>query len=57
MEPDEKLLEAARERLEWLREEYGEDDIDYQTFAPIVSALDACHILIGKALRSPTGQV
>lgn len=30
------ILKAARLRLEWLRDEYGEDDIDYLTFRPVV---------------------
>lgn len=33
-------LTAARERLAWILAEYGEDDIDYQTFGPLVAALD-----------------
>jgi len=34
-------LKAAQERLEWLRDEYGEGDIDYQTFRPIVTIVEA----------------
>ena len=36
---DLELLAEARRRLDWIRDEYGEDDIDYQTFAPIVALL------------------
>jgi hypothetical protein len=32
-------LIAARERLEWLRSEYGPEDIDFVTFALIYEAL------------------
>jgi len=35
------LLSAARIRLDWILEEYGEDDIDYQTFGPIIAFLEA----------------
>ena len=31
------LLQAANERLEWLREDYGEDDVDLLTFGPVVA--------------------
>jgi hypothetical protein len=29
------VLTEARDRLLWLRAEYGEDDIDYATFRPL----------------------
>jgi hypothetical protein len=32
-------LAEARTRLAWLLDEYGPDDIDFVTFAPIVDAL------------------
>ncbi len=35
-----EIIRDANDRLEWIRDEYGEDDIDYQTFAPVVFALE-----------------
>ncbi len=35
------VLREARDRLDWLREEYGEGDIDYVTFAPVVDMAGA----------------
>lgn len=32
-------IDAALARLAWLRDEYGEEDLDYLTFAPIVERL------------------
>lgn len=34
------LLAAAHDRLDWLLDDYGADDVDYQTFAPLVALLD-----------------
>ena len=43
-------MAEARSRLDWLLDEYGEGDIDYQSFAPIVEALEAL-------LAEPVGRV
>jgi hypothetical protein len=38
---DRDLLTAAFDRLDWLRAEYGPDDLDLLTFGPIVELYDA----------------
>ncbi len=46
------FLSEAWDRLEWIREEYGEDDIDYQTFYPLVKCLSEVKELSAKSTRT-----
>ena len=36
MSEAEVVLAEARDRLEWIRDDYGEDDVDFVTFGPVV---------------------
>ena len=31
-----EVVHLAHERLDWIRGDYGDDDVDYLTFAPLV---------------------
>lgn len=36
----EQIVTEARKRLEWLRAEYGDEDIDLVTFGPVLELLE-----------------
>ena len=45
----ELVLAQAKDRLDWLAAEYGKDDIDYQTFGPVVEMAER----LLKVLKEP----
>jgi len=45
----ELVIAQAKDRLAWLSAEYGKDDIDYQTFGPVVEMAER----LLKVLKEP----